>query len=51
MVLDVFGNEDFRAAEISHAGLATGALESVVYSGLEASIPAYYGILESYLPE
>jgi nitrite reductase/ring-hydroxylating ferredoxin subunit len=51
MVLDVFGNEDFRAAEISHAGLATGALETVVYSGLEASIPAYYGILESYLPE
>ncbi|RDV06309.1 aromatic ring-hydroxylating dioxygenase subunit alpha [Sphingorhabdus pulchriflava] len=51
MVLDVFGNEDFRAAEISHAGLATGALETVVYSGLEASIPAYYGILESYLPK
>lgn len=51
MVLDVFGNEDFRAAEISHAGLSTGALDSVVYSGLEASIPAYYEILESYLPK
>lgn len=50
MVLDVFGNEDFRAATISHAGLATGALETVVYSGLEATVPIYYDILESYLP-
>jgi phenylpropionate dioxygenase-like ring-hydroxylating dioxygenase large terminal subunit len=50
MILDVFGNEDYRAATISHAGLATGALESVVYSGLEATVPLYYEILESYLP-
>lgn len=50
MVLDVFGNEDYRAAEISHAGLATGALDSVVYSGLEATVPIYYEILESFLP-
>lgn len=51
MVLDVFGNEDFRAAEISHAGLSTGALDTVVYSGLEATVPTYYEILESYLPK
>ncbi|WP_298291511.1 SRPBCC family protein [Novosphingobium sp.] len=50
MVLDVFGNEDYRAATISHAGLATGALETVVYSGLEATVPIYYDVLESYLP-
>lgn len=50
MVLNVFGNEDYRAATISHEGLATGALDSVVYSGLEATIPIYYDILESYLP-
>jgi phenylpropionate dioxygenase-like ring-hydroxylating dioxygenase large terminal subunit len=50
MVLDVFGNEDYRAAEICHAGLATGALDTVVYSGLEATVPIYYEILESYLP-
>ncbi len=51
MILDVFGNEDYRAATISHAGLASGALESVVYSGLEATVPQYYRILESYLPD
>jgi phenylpropionate dioxygenase-like ring-hydroxylating dioxygenase large terminal subunit len=51
MILDVFGNEDYRAATISHAGLATGALETVVYSGLEATVPIYYDILESYLPD
>ncbi len=50
IVLDVFGNEDFRAATISHAGLSTGALDTVVYSGLEATVPIYYEILESYLP-
>jgi phenylpropionate dioxygenase-like ring-hydroxylating dioxygenase large terminal subunit len=51
MILDVFGNEDYRAATISHAGLASGALDTVVYSGLEATIPMYYKILESYLPD
>ncbi|MEY2926909.1 MAG: hypothetical protein RL367_1386 [Pseudomonadota bacterium] len=50
MILDVFGNEDFRAATISHAGLSTGALETLVYSGLEQTVPMYYDILESYLP-
>lgn len=49
MILNVFGNEDFRAAEISQAGLATGALKEVVYCGLEETIPMYYEILERYL--
>jgi nitrite reductase/ring-hydroxylating ferredoxin subunit len=51
MVLDVFGNEDYRAATISHEGLASGALDTVVYSGLEATIPMYYEILEGFLPK
>lgn len=49
MILNVFGNEDFRAAEISHAGLKTGALDDVVYCGLEETIPLYYNILERQL--
>jgi phenylpropionate dioxygenase-like ring-hydroxylating dioxygenase large terminal subunit len=50
MILNVFGNEDFRAAEISHAGLASGALETCVYSGLEASIATYYGVMDGFMP-
>ena len=50
MVQNVFGNEDFHAAAISHAGLSTGALDTVVYSGLEATIPIYYETLEGFLP-
>ena len=49
MILNVFGNEDFRAAEISHMGLSSGAIRDVVYCGLEETIPLYYGILERFL--
>lgn len=49
LILKVFGTEDFRAAEISQAGLRSGALDEVVYGGLEASIPEFYGSLESFL--
>lgn len=49
MIINVFGGEDFRAAEISQAGLATGALKDVVYCGLEETIPLYYDILERYI--
>lgn len=49
MILNVFGGEDFRAAEISHAGLSSGALQDVVYCGLEETIPLYYDILERFL--
>lgn len=49
MVLGVFGGEDFRAAELSHAGLATGAMDDVIYVGLEDKIPAYYETIEAHL--
>lgn len=49
MIVSVFGGEDFYAAEISHAGLSTGAIEETVYSGLEATIPVYYDILDSVI--
>jgi nitrite reductase/ring-hydroxylating ferredoxin subunit len=49
MIIGVFGGEDFYAAELSHAGLRTGAIEDVVYSGLEATIPIYYEILDGVL--
>jgi phenylpropionate dioxygenase-like ring-hydroxylating dioxygenase large terminal subunit len=47
MVINVFGNEDFRASELSHAGLKAGAIDTVVFSGLEATIPNYYELLDN----
>lgn len=49
MVLNVFGNEDFRAACISQKGLASGALKEVVYGGLETNIPMFYDIVERFI--
>lgn len=49
LILDVFGNEDFRAAEISQAGLSAGVPKSTVYCGLEANIIHYYKALEALL--
>lgn len=49
LILNVFGGEDFWAAEMSQAGLSTGALDTVVYSGLEETILTFYDLLESRL--
>lgn len=47
LILKVFGTEDFRAAEISQEGLDSGALDTVVYGGLEHAIPDFYETLEA----
>lgn len=49
LIQDVFGGEDFWAAEMSQAGLSSGALDTVVYSGLEETILTFYDLLESRL--
>jgi phenylpropionate dioxygenase-like ring-hydroxylating dioxygenase large terminal subunit len=49
MILNVFGGEDFRAAELTQAGLQSGALKDVIYCGLEETIPRYYRILERFI--
>lgn len=49
LILDVFGGEDFRAAEISQQGLAAGVPRETVYCGLEANIVRYYEALERLL--
>ncbi|WP_421851823.1 aromatic ring-hydroxylating oxygenase subunit alpha [Novosphingobium sp.] len=49
MILNVFGNEDFRAAEITHAGLNAGTPENLVYCGLEENIIRYYQAIEKLL--
>ena len=49
LVLKVFGDEDFRAAEISQVGLESGALDQMTYGGMESTIPMYYEELEARL--
>ncbi|RJG16679.1 SRPBCC family protein [Massilia cavernae] len=51
MVLNVFGNEDFRAACLSQQGLESGALEEVIYGGLETNIPMFYDIVDRFMAE
>ena len=46
MIQAVFGKEDFWAAEMSQEGLESGALKTVVYSGLEETIMTFYDILD-----
>ncbi|KWR87835.1 aromatic ring-hydroxylating oxygenase subunit alpha [Cupriavidus sp. IDO] len=48
MIVNVFGNEDFRAACISQVGLASGAIKELIYGGLETQIPVFYRILERH---
>ncbi len=49
LIINVFGGEDFRAAEISQAGLAAGVPSQTIYCGLEANIVHYYEALEALL--
>lgn len=49
MIIGVFGGEDFRAAEISQAGLGAGVPKETVYCGLEENIVRYYDELEKLL--
>ena len=49
VIQDVFGNEDFKAAELCHRGLASGAIPDVIYCGMEAPIPMFYNGIESFL--
>ncbi len=49
LIVKVFGGEDFRAAEISQAGLAAGVPQETVYCGLEENIVRYYDRLESLM--
>lgn len=49
LIVKVFGGEDFRAAEISQAGLAAGVPSETVYCGLEENVVRYYNAIEAIL--
>ncbi len=49
LIIEVFGGEDFRAAEITQQGLEAGVPEEAVYCGLETNIVRYYEAIEALL--
>lgn len=49
LIIKVFAGEDFRAAQISQAGLAAGVPENTIYCGLEENVIRYYDAFEALL--
>ena len=49
LIIKVFSGEDFRAAQISQAGLNAGVPENTVYCGLEENVIRYYDEFEKLL--
>jgi nitrite reductase/ring-hydroxylating ferredoxin subunit len=49
LIIKIFNGEDFRAAQISQAGLSAGVPESTVYCGLETNVIRYYDAIEALL--
>ena len=49
LMAEAFGNEDFRAAERSQDGLATGALQQLTLGGMEQGVRRFHDIVEECL--
>ncbi len=48
-VQGVFDNEDFAGSETCQVGLASGAIQDVIYTGMEVNIPRFYEGVDSAL--
>lgn len=49
VIQHVFGDEDFAASETCQVGLESGALEDVIYTGMEINIPRFYRGIDAAL--
>ncbi|MBQ0794888.1 aromatic ring-hydroxylating dioxygenase subunit alpha [Zhongshania sp.] len=50
LIDEVFGGEDFRAAQLQQEGLGSGAIDRVYFGGLEEMIGPFHDAVESFLP-
>ncbi|HKY92567.1 MAG TPA: SRPBCC family protein, partial [Nevskiaceae bacterium] len=46
LMSEAFGNEDFRAAELSQEGLETGALERLTLGGMEQGVRRFHDLVD-----
>ena len=46
LMAEAFGNEDFRAAEMSQEGLETGALTRLTLGGMEQGVRYFHDVVE-----
>jgi DNA helicase HerA-like ATPase len=48
LMADAFGNEDFKAAELSQQGLRSGALKMLTLGGMEQGVRYFHDVIEEY---
>lgn len=46
LMAEAFGNEDFRAAELSQEGLQTGALQRLTLGGMEQGVRCFHDVVD-----
>jgi hypothetical protein len=46
LMSEAFGNEDFRAAELSQEGLETGALQRLTLGGMEQGVRRFHDVVD-----
>lgn len=49
LIHDVFGGEDFRAAELQQAAMCAGGIDEVYFGGMEEMIGPFHRSIESFL--